>query len=93
MNSLKIIEDLIEIEKKLPIGWSLGIDYSKKYISVSLWNKSLPFENAHVCVIADDTFNYEKIIMARLEQELVGYDEALEEKKQKLINQLKALED
>jgi len=93
MNSLKIIEELLMIEERLPEKWSLGINYSKKYISVSLWNKSLPFENAHVCVIADDTFNYEKIIMARLEQELVGYDEALEEKKQKLINQLKALED
>jgi len=89
MNSLKIIEELLMIEERLPEKWSLGIDYSKKYISVSLWNKSLPFENAHV----DDTFNYEKIIMARLEQELVGYDEALEEKKQKLLKQLQELEE
>jgi hypothetical protein len=93
MDYLKIFGDLLEIEKRFPEGWSLGLNYARKHIGVSLWNKSLQHENVHVCVICSDDFCYEKIIMARLERELAGYKEGIEEKRQQLLNELKALED
>jgi hypothetical protein len=93
MNRLKIVEDLIEIEKKLPIGWSLDFNCSKNRISVSLWNKGLEHGNVYVCTIESDEFSYEKVIMDRLQIELLSYKDGIKKKKKMLLEQLQELED